>query len=108
MTHAIKIQNEKAVAALIKIHADVNQPNKRGITPISAASHKGSLAILEMLIRAGAQVNSVNATGSTALIQVCDLLRISLTYEFLIYLIFDVPLFIRLLISVILMQYKHF
>jgi ankyrin repeat protein len=48
---------------------DVNIPNKKGITPISAAAHKGRSAILQKLIDAGALVNAVNSSGSAPLIQ---------------------------------------
>lgn len=56
--------------ALLNIHADPNAQNKRGVTPISAAAHKGNVAIMKLLIDAGAQVNNLNSSGSTALIQV--------------------------------------
>ena len=70
LTHAVKIQKEAAVQGLIEIQADPNQPNRRGVTPISAAAHKGSVGIMKRLIEAGAQVNALNTSGSTALIQV--------------------------------------
>ena len=40
------------------------------VTPISAASHKGNIAIMQLLIDHGAAVNALNISGSTALIQV--------------------------------------
>lgn len=40
------------------------------VTPISTAAHKGNLEIMSSLIRHGASVNSLNVSGSTALIQV--------------------------------------
>ena len=46
-----------------------NAPNQKGVTPISAASHKGDTDIIQMLVDAGASVNAMNSTGSTALIQ---------------------------------------
>jgi ankyrin repeat protein len=70
LTHAVKVQNVIMVTALIKAGADPNTANKKGITPISAAAHKGNTAILKILVDAGADVNAVNASGSTALIQV--------------------------------------
>lgn len=69
LTHAIKFLNIPAVESLIKIGADPNLPNKKGITPISAAAHKGNIYILKVLVIAGAQVNGLNSSGSTALIQ---------------------------------------
>ena len=70
LTHVVKMQNTDAVLALIKTGVDVNTPNRKGITPISAAAHKGNVSIMESLIRAGAHVNALNSSGSTALIQV--------------------------------------
>jgi len=70
LTHAIKIQNVAAVEVLLRGGADANAPSKKGIAPISGAAHKGNTAIMQLLIANGAQVNSMNSTGSTALIQV--------------------------------------
>ena len=64
------MQNEAAVAVLIHCGADPNIPNKKGIAPISVAAHRGGLRIVQMLIDQGVQVNAVNTSGSTALIQV--------------------------------------
>lgn len=38
--------------------------------PISAAAHKGDTSIVELLLKKGAQVDALNFSGSTALIQV--------------------------------------
>lgn len=70
LTHCVKMQSVDAVASLIKAGADPNQPSKKGVTPISAAAHKGNVLIMQMLIDSGASVNSINSSGSTALIQV--------------------------------------
>jgi ankyrin repeat protein len=70
LTHAIKIQNETAVRSLLRIGADVNEQDRRGVAPLSAAAYKGSLNILNMIISAGANINAQNHSGSTALIQV--------------------------------------
>ena len=53
-----------------------NQVNKRGVTPISAAAHKGSIGLLAALVDGGADVNFPNASGSTALIQAGRLILI--------------------------------
>ena len=45
-------------------------PSKKGVTPISAAAHKGNIHVMQLLIDAGSAVNSLNTSGSTALIQV--------------------------------------
>lgn len=52
------------------VGVDPNIPSKKGVTPISAAAHKGNIQLMQLLIEAGATVNSANASGSTALIQV--------------------------------------
>lgn len=70
LTHAVKIQNGAAVAALLEAGADPNFANKKGVTPISAAAHKGNTEIMGSLIDAGSNVNACNSSGSTALIQV--------------------------------------
>ena len=70
LTHVVKNQNISAVAALVKAGADTNQFNRKGITPISAAAHKGNIEVMQLLIDGGALVNAINHSGSTALIQV--------------------------------------
>ena len=67
---AIKSLNSIAVSALLDAGCDPNAINKKGVTPISAAAHKGDTNIIQLLIRKGALVNAVNNSGSTALIQV--------------------------------------
>jgi ankyrin repeat protein len=52
--------------------ADPNFANKKGVTPISAAAHKGNIEIMQSLINTGSNVNALNSSGSTALIQVSD------------------------------------
>ena len=56
--------------ALISAGVDPNISSRKGVTPISAASHKGNTKIMNALIDAGAAVNALNTSGSTALIQV--------------------------------------
>jgi len=70
LTHCIKTQNVSAVEQLLLAGADPNQLSRKGVAPISAAAHKGNTAIMQLLLAAGATVNSLNSTGSTALIQV--------------------------------------
>lgn len=69
LNHCIKSQNVGAVEALIKAGVDANVNSKKGVTPISAAAHKGNVIIMKMLVDAKSDVNAVNTTGSTALIQ---------------------------------------
>lgn len=70
LTHCIKVQNVEAVDVLVRCGADPNLHNRKGVSPISAAAHKGNIPIMELLIQHGAAVNAVNVSGSTALIQV--------------------------------------
>lgn len=69
LTHAIRQQNIKAVLGLLVAGADSNLLNRKGVTPISVAAHKGKVEIILALIEFGSNVNALNATGSTALIQ---------------------------------------
>lgn len=70
MTHCIRQQNTRAVVGLLLAGADPNLHNRKGVTPISVAAHKGNIEIMVALIEAGANVNALNNSGSTALIQV--------------------------------------
>lgn len=70
LTHCIKHQFVEAVEELIIAGADPNLSSRKGVTPISAAAHKGNIRIMEKLMMAGAAVNAINQSGSTALIQV--------------------------------------
>ena len=74
LTFAIRTQNADAVDALISHGANVNAANARDVTPLSAAAHKGNLRVMLALMHAGALVDGVNSTGSTALIQVQHIL----------------------------------
>lgn len=69
LAHCIKHQNVEAVNALIKAGVDTNAISKKGVTPISAAAHKGNVLIMQMLVESGSNVNQANQSGSTALIQ---------------------------------------
>jgi ankyrin repeat protein len=77
------------VHAILSSGVDPNMANRKGITPISAAAHKGNIQILSALIQAGAEVNGVNMSGSTALIQVLlslCLLRLHCCHSLLLYI----------------------
>lgn len=66
---AIREVNVGAVNGLLAAGVNPNAPNQKGVTPISAASHKGDIMIMQKLVDYGAAVNAINSTGSTALIQ---------------------------------------
>lgn len=70
MIMAIRGLNCLAVSSLLRAGSNPNIPSRKGVTPISAAAHKGDIAIIQLLLDEGANVNSVNTSGSTALIQV--------------------------------------
>ena len=67
---AIRGLNAPAVVSLLKAGSNPNSSSKKGVTPISAAAHKGDVNLIQLLLDAGANVNAVNTSGSTALIQV--------------------------------------
>lgn len=72
LTYCIKHGFTEAVMKLLQYGSDPNLTNTdqgKGVTPISTASHKGHTDIMVVLIEMGADVNKVNKTGSTALIQ---------------------------------------
>ena len=56
------------VEKAIKAGADVNKPEKNKFTPLGWAASKGNLAIMNLLINAGANINSVAGPfGASAL-----------------------------------------
>ena len=55
------------VDRLIKAGATVNAKNDYGATPMSEAALSGNVKIMEKLLVAGADVESANADGQTAL-----------------------------------------
>lgn len=70
LIYAVRLPSEGAVLELLKAGANPNLANKKGATPLAAASHKGNVRIMKYLIDAGAQVNAYNSSsGSTPLIQ---------------------------------------
>mmetsp|Transcript_7720 Transcript_7720/g.11628 ORF Transcript_7720/g.11628 Transcript_7720/m.11628 type:complete len:655 (+) Transcript_7720:109-2073(+) len=67
---ASKAGHKDAVLALLSApETQVNWRNHKGITSLSAASHKGRTEIVKILIKAGADVNAESYNGSTPLIQ---------------------------------------
>jgi ankyrin repeat protein len=63
LDYAASFNPTRIVALLLAYHAD---PNRRSI-PLQAAAELGNLRIVEMLIAAGAHINTKAATGRTAL-----------------------------------------
>lgn len=69
LIRAIKINDADRVRTLLYAHADVNEKNYAGITPLTIAGEKGNLAILRMLVEDGkANVNDTSSYGVTPLI----------------------------------------
>lgn len=64
--HAIERSNETTVRALIALHANVNI-GAFGETPLMLATQIGNISILEILIKAGAQIDAQDYRGQTAL-----------------------------------------
>jgi len=54
-------------AALLKSGADCNASNEEGVTPLMLAAGAGQEEMVEMLIKAGAKVDSADVRGWTAL-----------------------------------------
>ena len=62
----------RAVEFLLSKEADVNMPNFSGCTAVDLAARNGYEACLNLLIKAGVDVNYVNLTRFTTLIFVLD------------------------------------
>ena len=69
LLQAVKTQNKDAVSMLLKNGAKVNIPNSNGVTPVMIAVllQKEDPAVLEMLIRAGANLRACDNAGNTVL-----------------------------------------
>lgn len=57
---------------LLDSKADVNTQNKKGDTPLHAASRMGSLELVQILIDAGAKAKVKNEKGKSPQQVVCD------------------------------------
>ena len=69
---AIKRQDKAEIAALLKQRVDVNAPQPDGTAPIHWAAYHDDAATLDLLIRAGANVNAVTDAGLTPLWVACS------------------------------------
>ncbi len=68
---AVKDQDRKAVASLIRAHVDVNAAQPDGATPLAWAVHLDQADTVEILLRAGAKVNTADEYGETPLTLAC-------------------------------------
>jgi len=66
--------NLDVVRALLNRGANANtaMPQRSGSTALIQASHFGKLAIVEELLRHGAQVDQANLKNTTALMRACQ------------------------------------
>jgi ankyrin repeat protein len=64
---ASRWNNLEAASALIKNGANVKAGNRYGVTPLSLACINGSAPMIELLLKAGADANTVLPEGETAL-----------------------------------------
>ena len=65
---AAGLSEEEMVRLLLRRGADPNIGNKDNLTPLQSAAHHGNIAIVTMLLKAGARVNTADSQyGYTAL-----------------------------------------
>lgn len=64
---AVKKENIKVVQALIDIKYPLDYTKNNGVTAIGIAAYRGNLKILDLLYRAGADINLISKTGAGAL-----------------------------------------
>jgi uncharacterized protein len=71
LAEAAKHQNKEAVRALLAEHIDVNAASEDGATALQWAAHWNDFDTADLLIRAGARVDSTNELGVTPLSLAC-------------------------------------
>ena len=72
LLEAVKRQDGAEIAALMKARVDVNAPHADGTTALHWASYHDDVRTVEMLIRAGANVNKATDAGITPLWIACS------------------------------------
>ncbi|HYK58525.1 MAG TPA: ankyrin repeat domain-containing protein [Bryobacteraceae bacterium] len=72
LIQAAKAQDEAATRSLLNQHTDVNAQQGDGSTALHFAAYFDNLTIADLLIRAGARVNTPNDLGSTPLHLACN------------------------------------
>jgi len=69
--HKHATENTSIVNALLDFGADVNSRNRRGEPALSIAAIQGKLAIVQCLLRRGANVNITDSNGNTCVHYAC-------------------------------------
>ena len=64
---AVHRDDAELVQRLVRSGARAEVRNNYGVTPLAEAALVGNVAVLKLLLEAGADVNSTNADGQTAL-----------------------------------------
>lgn len=64
---AVKNGNIQVIQALLDIHYPLDYAKNNGVTAIGIAAFKGDLKILELLYKAGADINLTNMNGVSPL-----------------------------------------
>jgi ankyrin repeat protein len=72
LADAVKNKDKEAVRSLLKQHVDVNTPSGDGTTALVWAAHWDELETADLLIRAGANVNTANDYDITPLWEACN------------------------------------
>ena len=67
LSEAVQSGDQQTVQQLLKSHADVNQPDPDGTTPLEWAVYADDLDTAKLLLRAGANANAGNRYGVTPL-----------------------------------------
>ncbi len=63
----MKDQDHKTISSLLTEHVDVNAPQPDGSTPLAWAVYLDQVDIVDLLMKAGAKVDTVDEYGETPL-----------------------------------------
>lgn len=67
LSQAVQSGDQETVRQLLRSHADVNQPDPDGTTPLEWAVYADDLETVKLLLHAGANANAANRYGVTPL-----------------------------------------
>lgn len=67
LNNAVDLASPSIIRVLVKAGANVNAPDKRGLTPLVRAITSNTTDVVKTLIELGADVNQVDARGNTPL-----------------------------------------